>query len=245
MNSTELSFTLRVSECDANNLWRPGAILTEMQEAAGTHSSSVGCGREVIVQSGIAWVVTRLELRMLRYPSSGEKITIRTWHRPTRHRLFPRYFEIRDGRGEVVAQASSLWLLMDLETRQSVSADRLPVQLPDNSDAPEIMPLPGAIAALDAPEKVILRETVYTDLDANGHVNNTKYADWLCNALGIEEMAAHPPETLNIHFNSEILPGQPVELRLRRDGLRYQMTGSRGEGNSFEIGGTLMDHPIR
>ena len=35
MKYLERSFPLRVSECDMSGHWRPGAMLVEMQEAAG------------------------------------------------------------------------------------------------------------------------------------------------------------------------------------------------------------------
>ncbi len=235
----EKTIRLRVSECDMNNLWRPGAMMTEMQETAGEHSAAMGCGRNALLEKGLAWVVARMAFRVERYPAWGETVTLRTFHRPHRHRFFPRYFEILDGEGAAIARASSLWLLMDLETRQSVDANRLDRPLTDNSDLAEPMPLPGGIPRLEAAEEIIPRRAEYTDLDANGHVNNTKYVDWLCNTLGVETLSAHPIETLTIHFNSEIRPEQPVELRLAREGLQYRMAGIHDGKTAFEIGGTL------
>ena len=239
MDTAEKKIRLRVSECDAENRWRVGAMMIEMQEAAGMHSTLLGCGREKLVERGIAWVIVRMDLRILRYPSAGETVTVRTWRRPTRHLFFPRYFEILDGEGAQVAVASSLWVLMDLNTRKSVPAGMLPTALPDSSEMPEPMPLPPGIPNVEGPEKRIAYEPVYTDLDANHHVNNTKYADWLCNMLGVETMTEHPPEEVIIHFDSEVRPGQRVEMSLKQDGLRYQLTGNVDERAAFRIGGTL------
>ena len=150
---------------------------------------------------------------------------------------------ISDASGKVIGLASSLWLLMDLETRQSVSADRLPHPLPDNSDLLEPVPLPGNIPLLSAPEKIIPWEAVYTDLDPNGHVNNTKYADWLCNILGCDCMAGHQLSSLIIHYNSEIRPGQPLSLHLRREENRVQLIGIPEDRTAFEIGAVLVPRP--
>ena len=241
MKYLEKDMTLRVSECDVNGRWRLGAMLLEMQEAAGEHSSAVGCGRETLVKMGLAWVVVRMEIQVRRYPSYGEQVRIRTFHRPSHHRFFPRFFQIWDAGGELVACASSLWLLMDLKSRQSVSADRLPQPLPDNSDMEEPLRWPGGIAPMEAPERRTAYEAVYTDLDANGHVNNTKYADWLCNVLGTEVMTHTPVRELTIHFDHEIRPDQEVELRIRQDGLRFQMCGVHEDLIAFEMSGILMD----
>lgn len=239
MKYLERSFPLRVSECDMSGHWRPGAMLVEMQEAAEAHCEALNCGRNALDGLNQAWVVARLELRILRYPVYGEELTLRTFHRPARHRFFPRFCEVRTREGELIALSSGLWLVMDLQTRQSVSGDRLPTQLPDNSDMPEVLPLPKGIEALETSADVLLRTSAYTDLDANGHVNNTRYVDWLCDALGVETMREHPPERITIHFNSEILPERQVEMRLRREGLRFQLEGIQEERKAFEISGEL------
>ncbi len=245
MKTLEKELTLRVSECDVNGRWRPGAMLLELQEAAGDHSSAMGCGRETLGRMGLAWVVVRLELRVNRYPCFGEKLTIRTFHRPARHRFFPRFFEALDAEGRTILQGSSLWLLMDLETRQSVAADRLPQPLTDNSDLPEPMPLPGGIAAVDAEAEKMTRVAVYSDLDANGHVNNTRYVDWLCDALGTAVLTEHPLERVTVHFDHEIRPDEAVELCLQREGTRFELRGLVGEHTAFHAGGTLMESAER
>ncbi len=239
MNYFEHSLTLRVAECDVGNHWRLSSVMTEMQEAAGFHSRALGVGRDELLKRKIVWVLSRLRLQMFRYPAPGETVTVRTWHKKARHRLYPRFFRITDERGEVIGQAASLWVLMDLETRQSVSQELLPVQLPDNTDAPEPLSLSGGEALPEGPETVLSSRAVYTDLDPNGHVNNTKYADWLCNALGTNTMRVSAPDDLVFRYNAEILPDEPFTLRLKRDENRFQLTGSHENVTAFEISGTL------
>lgn len=240
MDMLENTFTLRVAECDLRGAWRPGAILTELQEAAGLHSAALGCGREALLGVGAAWVVSRLALQMDRYPLYGEKITVRTFHGPARHSLFPRFFVLLDGASQVIGKASSLWLLMDLQSRRSLSGDALPVPLPDNGGLSAPLPLPGNIPSVAAAETVFSRVPVYTDLDPNLHVNNARYVDWLCNALGVETMTAYQLRTLTVHYNSEILADQPVELRLRQTEDLVHLLGMRGKTPAFEISGTLV-----
>ena len=239
MNYFDHTLTLRVAECDVCSHWRLSSIMTEMQEAASSHSNSLGVGRNDLLKVNVAWVLTRMHLQILRYPGPGETVTVRTWHRPARHRLYPRFFRITDAAGEVIAQASSVWILMDLETRQSAPSERLPVQLPDNSDAPVILPLRGGEIFLETPETVIPSRSVYTDLDPNGHVNNTKYADWLCNALGTETMRSSAPEDLIIQYHAEVLPDSPFALHLKREENRFQLTGVHDGDAAFEACGTL------
>ena len=238
-NSYDETFTLRSRDCDFNGKWRPSAILETMQEAAGAHSVLLGCGRDELVRKNIIWVLSRCELHLDRYPSVGETVTVHTFPTPTRICFFPRYYIFTDARGEMVGKAGSLWLLLDLGTRRMLPPGDIGRLMPDNRDLSVPMNLPATVGKLQGEEFVSEYMPVYTDLDANGHVNNARYADWLCNTLGIEEMTRSDPDTVIFNYNHEILPGQKVTLRRIMKEDRYTLSGIVGDTTAFEIGGVL------
>ena len=96
------TFTLRTRDCDLKGTWRLSAVLEAMQEAAGTHSMLLGCGRDELLKKNIVWVLSRSELHMDRYPGAGEKITLHTFPMPNRICFFPRYYIFTDERGEMI-----------------------------------------------------------------------------------------------------------------------------------------------
>ena len=241
MKSYQENMLLRTCDCDVNGQWRPSAVLTAMQELSGTHCALLGCGRDDLLKRGVVWVLARSEVQMTRYPNIGETITMQTFHKPVRLRFFPRYYIFKDSAGDVIGKAGTLWLLMDLATRQTIPAGDIAALLPDNSELAAPMALPATVGQLQGDETIILRDPQYTDLDVNGHVNNTKYADWLCDALGIDTLRACAPESLILNYNAEVRPGQHVRLRLVRQGAAYQLSGYHGDKLAFEIGGKLME----
>lgn len=243
LKTYEETFTLKTRDCDMTGHWRPSAILEAMQEAAGMHSLLLGCGREDLIKQNTVWVLSRCELHMDRYPSVGEKITVSTFPMPVRICFFPRYFVITDERGEVIGKAGTLWLLLDIQTRHMLQPGAVANLIPDNRDLSVPMHLPATVGALQGEEFVSEYSPVYTDLDINGHVNNTRYADWLCNALGISMMTAWEPETLILNYNREVLPDQKIHLhRILRD-REFRLFGRVGDADSFEIGGLLRPRP--
>ena len=239
MNTYDETFTLRPRDCDLNDKWRPSAILETMQDVAGTHSLLLGCGREELVKKNIVWVLSRSELHMDRYPVSGEKITVHTFPTPTRICFFPRYYIFTDARGEMVGKAGTLWLLLDLTTRRMLPPGDVGKLIPDNKDLSVPMNLPANVGNLQGEEFVSEYHPVYTDLDVNGHVNNTRYADWLCNALGIDMMTEYEPERIILNYNHEVLPGHVVTLRRILKGNEYRLSGIVNDSTAFEIGGSL------
>ena len=231
--------TLRSAACDMQGVWRPSAILAALQDAAGAHADVLGCGRGLLVQENVVWVLYRLELQMQRYPAAGETIEIETFPLPNRRWFFPRSFILRDESGAQIGCAATLWVLMDLNTRRMSMPGPVVERLPDNSDLAAPLDAPGAPARLDGEVSAFTRLPVYTDLDVNGHVNNTRYADWLCDALGIDFMRENCLRDLRINFAAEILPGQEMTLTLARSGENFHLSGAHEGKVHFEIGGTV------
>ena len=239
VNTYDETFTLRPRDCDLNEKWRPSAILETMQDVAGTHSMLLGCGREVLVKKNIVWVLSRSELHMDRYPSVSEKITVHTFPTPTRICFFPRYYIFTDARSEMVGKAGTLWLLLDLATRRMLPPGEVGKLIPDNKDLSVPMNLPATVGQLQGEEFVSEYRPVYTDLDVNGHVNNTRYVDWLCNALGIDLMKEYEPDHIILNYNHEVLPGDLVHLRRILKGNEFRLFGTVDDRSAFDIGGTL------
>ena len=239
MNTYDEIITIRSRDCDLKGTWRLSAVMEAMQEAAGAHSLLLGCGREELRKKNIVWVLSRSELHMDRYPSVSEKITVHTFPTPTRICFFPRYYIFTDTRGEMVGKAGTLWLLLDLNTRRMLPPGDIGKLIPDNKDLSVPMNLPATVGNLQGEEFVTTCHPVYTDIDVNGHVNNTRYADWLCNTLGIELMTAFEPERIVLNYNHEVLPDHTVTLRRILKGSEYLLSGIVNDSVAFEIGGTL------
>lgn len=239
MKTYDETFTILTRDCDMKGTWRLSAVLEAMQEAAGAHSLLLGCGREELLKRNIVWVLSRSELHMNRYPRSGEKVTLHTFPMPTRICFFPRYYIMTDEHGEMVGKAGTLWLLLDTETRKMLPPGDIARLIPDNRDLSVPMNLPATVGTLQGEEFVSEYTPVYTDLDVNGHVNNTRYADWLCNTLGIDLMSHNEPETVIFNYNHEVLPDQKLTFHKILRGNQYRLAGYAGDKAAFEIGGTL------
>ena len=85
-------FTVRSYQTDLNARMKPSAILEVMQEAAGQHSERLGLGRSALLAKNTAWVLTRVEVDMDRYPAFEETFSVETFPMPVRRCFFPRYF---------------------------------------------------------------------------------------------------------------------------------------------------------
>ncbi len=234
------AFPIKTTNMDLCSTWKPSSLLEAMQETASTNCDLLGCGRKDLLKQNNAWVALRMEIFMDRYPALGETASVLTYPKPPRHGMYPRYFVISDEHGEAIGKVSSLWALLDLETRKSISFSPVNALIPDTPElAPCLPKLPPLVAPLSSASVVSEFLPVYTDLDANRHVNNARYLDWCCNALGIETMSQYELAHFVINYEKEIIPGQRIRTELRREGSTFYFAGFEGDILHFAILGDL------
>lgn len=227
------------AQTDLNARMKPSAILEIMQEAAGAHAEIIGVGRNALMSLGMVWVITRAEVQMDRYPVFGEAIRIETFPQPNRRWFFPRCFTFHDEAGNPIGRAATLWVLLDVSSRKMCKPDAIASLMPDNSDLTPPMGMPSTVYEPVATPVTDMYFPRYTDMDMNKHVNNTKYIDWCCNALGIDVMQKHELSSFSLNYHQEIRPGQQIRTELRQDGPIFSFSGFEGSIRHFDAGGTL------
>ena len=231
---------LRTSQCDMRGQWRPCAILESMQETAGAHCDRLGIGRPVMDGLGIAWVLSRTRVMMRRLPRTSEAVSVTTWPLPPKHLFYPRVNAIRDAEGNEIGAASSLWLLLNVNTRRVVNSEEVLRHLPDNADMPAGIPI-GAARPLSGTAEAGELAPPYADFDLNGHVNNTRYLDWTLNALGHDALAEKCVQEFSVSYDREILPGERIRTELVRGGDAFSFCGFAGDKRCFCVSGSLAD----
>lgn len=73
----------------------------------------------------------------------------------------------------------------------------------------------------------------YFDIDMNGHVNNSKYLDWMYDVLGYEFLKAHEPLRMTLKYVKEVSPGGQITSSYHLDQLTsYHQITSDGQLNA-------------
>lgn len=225
-----LEASVRFAEVDRDQVMALPAVFQLLQEAAIRHADLFGVGAAGLAERGTSWVLNRLAVGIDRYPRRDETLRVETWSTGVRGFRGFREFRLFCGE-ELLLSASSLWLWIDLRTRTLARVpEELAVAFPIGGDGrppyrPELEKLRITAPAGQAPAvPVTLR---YSDFDANGHVNNTAFFDFLQTALARQGRGPHP-RRLELQFLREIpLGAEAAEVRLEE-----------GEaGTAFAIGG--------
>lgn len=150
------------------------ALLDLFQNAATLHAEEKGAGLEYLYSLHRAWLLSRWRVRLGELPRSGQTVTVRTRAYECRRALNRRAFVLEDSQGRLLAQADSLWTLVDTDTGAPADASVIvrpyytPGPGPDLGDLPRKVQTPAQ--AEEGPAFSITSDL----LDTNRHVNNVR-----------------------------------------------------------------------
>lgn len=185
-------------------------LLFYAQEIAGQHSALLGADFDTLAAKNLFWAVTRHRVQISRLPMTGETITVETWPMPTTKVAYPRSFIAFDTDGNELFRAISLWVLMDQTNRNMVLPGKSGVTVEGTLTGSELA-VPHSLAA-----KPYLNETsrsvTFSCLDRNGHMNNTRYLDWVDDLQQSSFHRCHIPSEFIICYLNEAKEGQEIVM---------------------------------
>ena len=172
----ERSFKIENTDLDQCGNIKPASVLYFAQEIAGSHAAQLGTGWDVLQEKGLFWAVIRTRAEIFGQPKGGV-VVAKTWPMPATRAAYPRCVMGYDEDGSLLFKVLSLWVLMDVKTRAMVLPGKSGIGVPgvQLGDEP---PMPRALPTKQT-EPIQLRTVTTAQLDRNGHMNNTKYMDWV------------------------------------------------------------------
>ncbi len=220
-------FKISTLHMDRYDRVKPSVLLYFAQEVASNHCLALSLDWQTLHKQHLFWAIIRQKMQISRLPTAGETITVETWPMPTTRVAYPRSTVAYDESGNEVFRAISLWVLMDTDTRNMILPGKSGIAVSGTLRGMELAS-PNSLVPKHL-ENTTIRTVGYTDLDRNGHMNNTKYLDWIDDLVSSQFHETHPIQDVTICYLSEALEGQEVTLSwslrdnvLTVDGCRAQ-----------------------
>ncbi len=204
------NFELTAQHVDCYGRFKPSAILYFAQEVAGFHFSLLAMDYDSLAGRGMFWAVTRHKVQITRLPHLGETIRVETWPMPTTRVAYPRSLVAYDEAGNEVFRAITLWVLMDANTRAMILPNKSGIEVAGTLRGNELA-CPNGLPAKTLANRHS-RSVCFTDLDRNGHMNNTRYCDWIDDLLPSAFHRGHSVKEFTFCYLSEAREGQQLNM---------------------------------
>ena len=196
----------------------PDVILLSLQ-VSGMQSIELGVSDKAILEDyNLVWIITEYDIEVVRLPRFAEEITIET-EALSYNRLFCyRRFTIYDEVGQDLIHMMATFVLMDRDSRK-VHAVEPEIVAPYQSEFNKKLIRGPKYESLNEPISKDYHVRFY-DLDMNGHVNNSKYLDWIFEVMGADFLTQYIPKKINLKYVKEVRPGGVITSAVERTGLK-------------------------
>lgn len=214
------TYHIDTRDLDCFDHCRPSAVLGYLQDVAGLAAEDFGgANPQMIAKYHHCWMLARMRFTLERPLHLHDALELKTWHRGGDSAVMYRDTDLLVD-GKPVGEALASWVLADLDTRALARMSTFSeFQGTDGGALNRATRLQALRLPSDLPE-VERRRLHYSDLDANGHVNNTRYADLVCDALTLQAASTGAFVTeLRLNYLKECRAGEVLALKADwRDG---------------------------
>ena len=220
MGIYEYKTRLEFADINENNQLTQKGLLRILGEAASIHSEVIGYGPNTMSKTHLSWMVLHWKLQIFKTPSWHSEILVKTWPR-TFNKIFScRDFEVYDKDNNLVAIASSKWVLIDIEKHSICRIS------PEMANAYGIVD--NSVFDIEVNNKgnepknstYVYDYTIKRrDIDTNHHVNNLYYLDFAYDALP-ENIWDKQFNNLEIIYKKQIKLGDTIKCFYTYDEIK-------------------------
>ena len=221
------SHLVRHHECGANGNMKLQLMMDCLQDIAAEHAELLGCGMEDLIESKRIWVLSRLRLRILRFPRLKEELELLTY--PSGHDRLQAHREYRIScGGEELVQASSAWVMLDGTTFRPLPMDKVFAEpLPENKDKPRYFEKFERFLPFEGENQVEFSVGA-ADIDLNDHLNNAVYGRYIENVLNLLQSGSQERiSEVQINFQYSGQLGDVISCSGKIDGCSFAVSGGK------------------
>lgn len=235
-NKYTIPYNVPSNFIDGNCRLTPMAMVTLAQDLAALHYGTTGLSIPHIQQNGLAWVISKQNFNFYEYPLWLDKLILKTWAEKPRGILCFRDVEYcyqQNGRyscldkslkeidsppaniahsENVLLQATTLWMVIDLNTNRPVKLEEVMGNLGFSEDKA----LEHSFSKIHLVESWAIERHFspnLLDIDLNSHVNNLSYFQWILSFMDVDFCTGKLIKNFQSHFVSSARLGDELICR--------------------------------
>lgn len=205
-------YDIKYTDVDAYDILKLSSLLSFMEESACLSADELKFGYKDINQLNLGFIVANWRIDFSRPIRLGESLEIHTWPLKAGRAIFLRDFEFFSN-GKKVGTGTSRWCMIDTVTYSVMPSssyfkegafDDYNTERSTDFSSWKIPRTDGNFA---------YSKTVrYSDYDHYFHVNNTKYADFVTDVIGVDELKNKFVKAFQITYVQQCKCGERLDF---------------------------------
>lgn len=238
---SSLNLTVECQEADYKGNYRISALFSKLSDLATQNAIKVGIWNPELGDH-YGFVLSKETMVLKRPIKVDEKIVLHTRAADRKRIQFIRNYWVNDENGDEIAAMYSLWTLIDLKNRRIIKPEKVGIVMP------ELKPYQYTIESYHEIKKdleltyVMKRQVLYSDVDVNQHMNNSRYIEWALDAIAMEVFDNKYFSEVSVFFKKEMAPGTVAKIYQYIDDeyVKIVFKSEDEEIDYFEFGGYLV-----
>jgi len=208
-------------------------LFYQMQDIAWEHANVLGFGYDKLRKEQQFWVLSRLRVKINHRPSWAENFMLETWSRGTDGFYGYRDFNFVDHSGNIIAQATSSWLVIDAETKRIV-------RLSEFTDFPIYEESvfgenAGKVKAPQSANELQFTPVLFNEIDINQHFNTGRYIERIIDSYDFEFHEKHELAEYEINFLKEGMPADKLAVKRQLEDENNHLCSVVRESDGVEL----------
>lgn len=210
------------------------SIFNFLIEIAWEHAQVLDWGFDALKRNNYFWVLSRMYIKIEKYPRWQDKVTVKTWPTGTESIYAFREYEVINPEGEVIIRASSAWLILDLDTKRIIRPDSLSDSFQKFAQH-KICRYPDRFKANGKAEDLQFSPVLFTDLDINQHFNSVKFVERALNFYGIDFLNENIVSEIEVNYLKEGMPEDSIAVSLIQISENEDMVSLVRESDQIDL----------
>ena len=237
MMKYEERLTLPESGFDVCGNLLPRKVLFFFEMLASHHAEELGVGFEAMLKRNLLWVIRSIKYEVCGDLVPGTEVNGITWPLPQTKVGFVREYLICDAEGKVLIKGTSSWAMIHADSRQlAVAAEVYPKG--EYCTERNFEERTRRVRDFQAEGKPLVLRPDASAIDVNGHVNNTRYAEFACHALGSFNGKI---EAFQIDYLREVLCGEELQIFTAKEEKKQLAKGLSGNQEQMFICSVMLE----
>ena len=224
------AYELRYTDVDAFDNLKLSSLLSFLEESACLSADELGFGYDAVAPKHFGFVVVNWYIKLFKSIKLGDKLTVHTWPLKPGRLIFLRDYELYCGE-EKVGVCTARWCMIDTNKFMPAPVSAFfPGDFFDNYNTQRSIEFnEWKIPAISEGETVYSKIIRFSDYDHYFHVNNTKYADFMCDVFSVDELKGKSLSSVQITYVKQCKAGEELTFTREKKDSFYLVEGKVGD----------------